>query len=89
MTYTTTFNIFFYIYLILSVPYECHPRHAAPNYICYLRYHCNHWVDTSTGKLIVPDDIIRQVVGAPELTWFISIIVIKKHPKGSLLPPPI
>jgi hypothetical protein len=29
-----------------------------------------HWVDTSTGWLLVPEDVIRPVVSAEALTWF-------------------
>jgi hypothetical protein len=28
-----------------------------------------HWVDTSAGKLLVPDGIIRPVISVSALTW--------------------
>ena len=34
-------------------------------------YHC---VDISTGGILVPEGIIRPVVSASELTWFIRYI---------------
>jgi hypothetical protein len=32
-----------------------------------------HWVDTSAGGLLVPEDIIRPVVNAAALACFITI----------------
>ena len=42
---------------------------------------------TTTGSIPLLGDIIRQVVSASELTWFISEIVIKKTP-NRFSPPP-
>jgi hypothetical protein len=39
-------------------------------YVIYYYY----WVDTSAGGLQVPEGIIRPVVGASALTWFIRYI---------------
>jgi hypothetical protein len=36
------------------------------------RFHYYHWVDISTGWLLVSEGIIRQVVSASALTWSIS-----------------
>jgi hypothetical protein len=33
----------------------------------------NHWVDTSAGGLLVPEDLIRPVVNAAALACFITI----------------
>jgi len=44
-------------------------------------FHYYHWVDTSDCKLLVPEDIIRQVVSASELTWFIIYIMYPKSLK--------
>jgi hypothetical protein len=33
-----------------------------------------YWVDTFAGGLLVPEGIIRQVVSASALTWFIRYI---------------
>ena len=40
----------------------------------YLRFYYYHWVHTSAGGLLVPDGIIRPVVSASALTWFIRYI---------------
>jgi len=32
-----------------------------------------HWVDTSAGGPLVPEDIIRPEVSVTELIWFITI----------------
>ena len=39
-----------------------------------LRFYYYHWVDTSAGGLLVPEGIIRTVVNASALTWFIRYI---------------
>jgi hypothetical protein len=39
-----------------------------------LRFYYYHWVDTSAGVLLVPEGIIRTVVSASALTWFIRYI---------------
>ena len=39
-----------------------------------LRFYYYHWVDTSAGGLLVPEGIIRTVVSASALTWFIRYI---------------
>jgi hypothetical protein len=36
-----------------------------------------HWVNTSVGGLIVPEGIIRPVVGVSALTWFIIYLLLK------------
>ena len=42
-------------------------------YICvFITTILYHWVDTSAGGLLVPEGIIRPVVGALALTWFIK-----------------
>ena len=33
-----------------------------------------HWVDTSAGRLLVPEGIILPVVSASVLTWFVRYI---------------
>ena len=40
----------------------------------YLRLYYYHWVDTSSGGLLVPEGITRPVVSASALTWFIRYI---------------
>jgi len=40
----------------------------------YLNLYYYHWVDTSTGGLLVPEDIICPVVSVFALTWFIRFI---------------
>jgi hypothetical protein len=40
----------------------------------YLRFYYYHWVDTSAGGLLVLEGIIRPVVSASGLTWFIRYI---------------
>jgi hypothetical protein len=42
------------------------------NWISTFYYY--HWVDTSAGELLVPEGIIRPVVSASALTWFIRYI---------------
>jgi len=37
----------------------------------YLRFYYYHWVDTSACGLLVPEGIVRPVVGVSVLTWFI------------------
>ena len=37
----------------------------------------HHWVDTSAVGLLVPEGIIRPVVNASALTWFIRYILYK------------
>jgi hypothetical protein len=39
-------------------------------YKCSSFYYC-HWIDTSAGGLLVPDDIILPLVSASAMTWFI------------------
>ena len=43
--------------------------------ILYQHFYYYHWVDTSAGKLLVPEGIIRPVVSAAALTWFITYFV--------------
>jgi len=43
--------------------------------IC-LHFYYYHWVGTSAGRLLVPNGIIRPVVSASTLTWFIRYIFI-------------
>ena len=38
--------------------------------IIYLRLYCYHWVDTTAGGLLVPEDITCSVVSVSALTWF-------------------
>ena len=33
-----------------------------------------HWVDTSVGGLLVPEDMIRPVVNVSAMAWFIRYI---------------
>jgi len=40
----------------------------------YLRLYYYHWVNTSSGGILVPEGIIRPVVSASVLTWFIRYI---------------
>ena len=40
----------------------------------YPRFYYYHWVDTSAGGQLVPEGIIRPVVSASALTWFITYI---------------
>jgi hypothetical protein len=56
---------------ILSVPDEGYSRNVlcALNLISTFYYH--HWVDASAGGLLIPEGIIRPVVSASALTWFI------------------
>jgi hypothetical protein len=42
--------------------------------VTYLRFYYYHWVDTFSGGLLVPEDIIRPVVSVSALTWFIRYI---------------
>ena len=44
------------------------------HYIWYLRFCYYHWIDSSAGGLSVTEGIIRPVVSASELTWFIIYI---------------
>jgi hypothetical protein len=44
-------------------------------YILYLHLYYYHRVDTSDGKLLVPEGITRPVVSAAALTWFITYVV--------------
>ena len=41
-------------------------------YLCFYYYHC---VDTSVGEVLVPEGIIRPVVCAWELTWYIYVVI--------------
>jgi len=41
------------------------------NHLCFYYY---HWVDTSAGGLLDPEDIISPVVIVLALTWFIRYI---------------
>jgi hypothetical protein len=34
----------------------------------------NHWVDTSAGGLLVPEDSIRPIVSTSALIWFIIYV---------------
>jgi len=43
-------------------------------YIRYLGFYYYHWVDTSAGRLFAPEGIIRPVVSASTLTWYIRYI---------------
>jgi hypothetical protein len=43
-------------------------------FIYDLRFYYYHWVDTSAGGLLVLEGIIRPVVSASALTWFIRYI---------------
>ena len=51
------------------IPETCRAHH-----IWYLRFLCQHWNDTSAGGLLVLEGIIRSVVSASVLTWFIIYI---------------
>ena len=37
-------------------------------------YNYYHWIDTSAGGLLIPEGIIRPVVSASALAWFIGYI---------------
>ena len=50
------------------------PETRRAHYIRYLRFYCYHWVDTFACGLLVPEGIIRLVVSASGLTWFIRYI---------------
>jgi len=54
------------------------PEMCRAHYIWYLRFYYYHWVDTSAGGLLVPEGIIRPVVSAATLTWFIRYICLSK-----------
>jgi len=56
-------------YLIKVIP---EARRAHQNW--YLRFHYYHWVDTSSGGLLVSEGIISPRVSDSVLTWFIRYI---------------
>ena len=63
-----------------TVPDEGYfPETRSMHLIRYLRLYYYHWVDTSTGRLLVPDGIIRPVVSASTLTWCIRYIYYCLH----------
>jgi hypothetical protein len=43
----------------------------------YIRFYYHSWVDTSSGGLLVPESIIRPIVSASALTWFITNMYFK------------
>jgi hypothetical protein len=49
--------------------------HHPPSNQCFGTgmFYYYHWVDTSAGGLLVPEDIIRPVVNASALACFITI----------------
>ena len=42
----------------------------------YPRFYYYQWVDTSAGGLLVLEGILRPVISASALTWFITYICI-------------
>ena len=50
------------------------PETCRAHQIWYLRFLCQHWIDTSAGGLLVLEGITRSVVSASVLTWFIIYI---------------
>ena len=61
------YTILFWAYLMKVI---LETRHA--HYIWFLRFYDYHWVETSDGGLLVLEVIIRPVVSALTLTWFIG-----------------
>jgi hypothetical protein len=47
-------------------------------YIRCLRFDYNQWVETTTGGLVILEDIIQPIVSASTLTWFIRYIYVWK-----------
>ena len=50
------------------------PETRRAYYIWYLRFYYYHWVDTSTGGLLVPGGITRPVGSVSALIWFIRYV---------------
>jgi hypothetical protein len=50
------------------------PERLRAHYIWYLRFYYYYWVDTPDDGLLVPEGIIRPVVSASALIWFIRYI---------------
>jgi len=73
--YVFTILYLFLKYLTLSVSDEGHSRNATSAINCISTFYYYHWVDTSAGNLLVPESIIRPVVSAAALTWFITYFV--------------
>jgi hypothetical protein len=60
--------------LALSVHDVGYSRTSSCALISISTFSYYHLVDSSAGEQLVPDGIIRLVVGASSLTWFISYI---------------
>ena len=50
------------------------PETCCARLIWYVRFYYYHWFDTSAGELLVTEGIIRPVVNASALKWFIRSI---------------
>jgi len=51
-----------------DIELKAYPRNVS----CALPFYCYHWVDTSAGRLLVPEGIIHPVVSTSAPTCFIS-----------------
>ena len=73
--YSQTFKIIFLYNLpILSIPEEGYSRNASCALNLNICFYYYHWFDASAGGLLVPEGIIRPVVGVSVLKWFIRYI---------------
>jgi hypothetical protein len=59
----------FWSYLMKVIP-ETRGAHS----IWYLRCYNFHWIDASTGGLLVPEGLIHPIVSASAMIWFIRYI---------------
>jgi len=59
-----------------NLSFNVHVHEIQISWLIYLRFYYYHWVDTSVVGLLVPEgtSIIRPVVSASALTWFIRYI---------------